>query len=164
METLKLKRQRTVTQVPEKLVLQQSFDFTTQIPLEECITRIKFITHEKAYLAFVAPDKVICNLQQWGTRAGGCTWAVIRLEANVDSLTHIFGITALSPINFYPYVIFFVIAPLLFALRYAQILACLWFIPLAGLLLVCSAIYESNKRTRRILLSNIQGICAAKRK
>jgi hypothetical protein len=158
---LKRKRHRTVRQAPEKLVLQQSFDFKTQLPLEECITRIKFITHEKAYLAFIAPDKVICNLQQWGTRAGGCTWAVIHLEANVDSLTHIFGITALSPINFYPYFIFSVIAPLIFALKYAQTIPFLWFMPLLGLFLVSFSIYESHKRTRRILLSKIKAVCSA---
>jgi hypothetical protein len=163
MEKLKLKRQRTVTQAPEKLILQQSFDFMTQLPLDECVTRIKFITREKAYISFVTPNKVVCNLQQWGTRAGGSVWSVLYIEEKDDLPTHVYGITGLSSSDFYLYLIVFVIAPLIFVLKYAQILACLWFIPLAGFLLVCLSIYESNTRTRRILLSDLQGICAAKR-
>ena len=156
-----LKRQREIERAPENLILKESFKFVSQLPLQECIDRLKYISQESAYIALVAPNKVIFNWSQWGTRIGGKTWAVGYVE-ETGSNTQIIGSTGISLRDFSVYAIPFVIAPFLLGLKYLNYLMCMFPIALVGLFVILLAIRESDARTRNILIGDIQGMFEAK--
>jgi hypothetical protein len=86
------KRQYFVTKAPENLVFQRSFELFVSLPMQECVVRLKYATHEEVYLKRIAPNKVRFDFVQRGSKFGHM-WAVGCIEELDESRTRIFGIT-----------------------------------------------------------------------